>query len=475
MNTQVDPGTPAVNRSLVFALMLGLFVCGLDTSIVNIILPKLQQIFNVPSDKAMLIATVFMTMMAGFQLIAGRCADIFAPVPIFISGLVLFFVGSLGCALSQALDVMLVGRAVQGVGAAMLTASFGAIILSQVPRRKTGTVMGAVMMVMSTGIIIGPPLGGFLAEYVSWHWAFLINLPLTAASAALLIRALKRQNSGQGVEASPGSHLQQIDLRGAFFSFVILTTLPILFAVGPKKGLTSAPFLGLLLLFLVSIPLFIWTERKSDRPLLDLIVFRLPLLNWALVMKILSIIVLNGVLLVFPFFITGRSGQSVSQAGFYLLIPAMGMSIVTPIAGKMTDRFTPLPVIATSSLMLLPLLAGFLFLGQHPAMMHMVIILAGFGAALGGLMVATSVLILTQASPGKEGIFSALNSLLVPVGGAMGVALFSSLYGRGAAAAGNGLSSHGGFTLAMQGGIVCVLFLVGSVILGYRSVGAGDK
>lgn len=456
-----------LNYSLIFALMLGLFVSGLDASVVNVMLPKMQQVFSAPLPHTMLIATAYLTLMASFQLISGRFADIFNSLFVFVCGLVLFFIGSLACALSQSIEQIILGRGVQGVGAAVLAASFGAIILTHVPKEKTGSVLGSVMMVMSLGMIVGPPLGGFFAEHLSWHWAFLINLPLTAISAFILLKFINSNRSKKYTFRDFKIAISNMDTKGAIFSVIALVTLPTMLSVGPEKGWGSPLFVGTAALFLVSCVLFFWTEVRVDKPLIQLKIFRSLRLNLVLFMKAMIFMIMNGVMLVFPFFITGSSSMNVAQAGLFLLISAVAMAITTPIAGRMTDRFDGVNLIICAGTVLLLVTIGAFFIGQTPSRIVMGCVLAGFGSAISILMVASSLLILKQAPSGQEGIFSALNSLVVPIAGSVGLAIFSGLYTYGEKNAISELAAYSGFTISMQAVLVCVVLLL-SIALTYK-------
>ncbi|MCP3890852.1 MAG: MFS transporter, partial [Desulfobulbaceae bacterium] len=350
------------------------------------------------------------------------------------------------------------GRGIQGVGAAMLAASFGAIILTYVPREKTGSVIGAVMMVMSLGILIGPPLGGFLAEHVSWHWVFLINLPITAISIGIICKYLvnnREEYSRDNLQEA----LKSLDIKGAVFSIIMLIALPAIFTLGSDKGWDSQYFLGTVIIFLVSGSLFAWTENSVANPLIQLSIFKNAGLVLILFIKGLVFIVMNGVMLVFPFFITGSSDMTIAQAGMFLLISAVAMAVTTPIAGKMTDRFQEIHLVLIAAFVLFLVIIGAFCIGAVPSKIIMGVVLAGFGGAMAVLMVATSVLILKQAPAGQEGIFSALNSLVLPVAGSVGVALFASIYAHGESVGSKGQEAYSGFILSMQSILVCILLL----------------
>lgn len=454
-----------LNYSLIFALMLGLFVSGLDASVVNIMLPKLQKVFSAPLSQTTLIATIYLTFMSAFQLISGRCADIFSSLFVFVCGLVLFFIGSLICALSGVIEQILIGRGIQGVGGAVLAASFGAIILTHVPREKIGSVLGSVMMVMSLGLIAGPPLGGLLAEHFSWHWAFIINLPLTAISALILLQFIKSSRSPKYTFKDLKMAIGNMDTKGAIFSVVALIALPTMFTVGAEKGWTSPSFIGTAAMFVMGGALFLRIELRVENPLIQLRIFRSLRLNLVLLIKSLTFMILNGVMLVFPFFITGSSSMNVSQAGLFLLISAVAMALTTPIAGRMTDRLEEIDLIICAAIALILVTIGAFYIGKTPSTIVMSCVLAGFGAALSILMVACSMLILKQAPSGQEGIFSALNSLIVPVAGSVGLAIFSAFYTYGENIAAPGLRAYSGFTISMQAVLICVILLLGVAVV----------
>ncbi|NCC25654.1 MAG: MFS transporter [Deltaproteobacteria bacterium] len=204
-------------RLLTASMALALFVMGLDAGVVNVILPELQSVFETTVSRAMMLATVYMTVMAAFQLTFGRLADLIDPVAVFLGGVACFFLGSLGCVVSESITHLLIGRGIQGLGGAMLGASFGAIVLRMMPREKTGGIIGLMTMVMSLGSIVGPPLGGFLAQHLSWHWVFAINLPICLLAALPLVLIL-RTKGGKGDR--PAVSFRSLNPIGAVLSMV---------------------------------------------------------------------------------------------------------------------------------------------------------------------------------------------------------------------------------------------------------------
>jgi len=201
-------------------------------------LPTLQTSFEVTASQSMMLATIYLTMIASLQLLFGRSADIFDASKVFLSGIVLFLAGSVGCALSHAFAHILLGRFVQGIGGAMLAASFGAMILTSVPREKIGSTIGLIFMVGSCGTIIGPPLGGYLAEAWSWHWAFIVNVPLCLIVIAVLSIHIKRIPAK--TQENFREKLRQLDLKGGCLSILMFSSLPLALSAIADAGWRSS-------------------------------------------------------------------------------------------------------------------------------------------------------------------------------------------------------------------------------------------
>ena len=408
-------------KRLQLSLALCLFMVGLDGGVVNVILPRLQELFGVSMAQSTLLATVYIAILAAFQLFFGRLADLFGAARVYFVGIVIFGLGSLGCAMSASLPLMLAARAFQGLGGAMLSASFGAVILQNFPKEQRGRVIGTAMLFISLGALVGPPVGGMLATHASWHWAFLINLPgcLLAAWAMSPAVATKATSPWRG----------RLDLPGSVLSAIVLLTLP----AGLHNLSLSAEQRGSALMLLglgvLSSLLFVWVEARASEPLVEVSLFRDRSLLALFALKVVLFGALNGVSLIFPFFIASRPGLGVSQAGWLMLFSAVAMAVMTPLTGRQVDRRGPYLVLMCSGVAIATAAAASLTMGAVPPSWALALSLAGLGASFAVGMVGSSVAILEGARPGQEGIFSALNSVVSPIGGALGLSIFSLVYG----------------------------------------------
>lgn len=418
-----------MDRRITLTIVLAIFVTGLDSSIVNIMLPKLQEVFQTTVAQVALVGTVYVAMMAGFQLFFGRCADVFSPLRVFMLGLILFFFGSLGCALSQTISHLLLGRAVQGLGAATLAASFGAVILVSVPKDQTGRMVGMAMTVMTLGTLVGPPLGGYLAEYRSWHWAFLINLPLCLLAAILLGLVLREQKGPQS------GTWREIDLVGVIISAAAFLLLPGGLHLAADLGWTHPLVWGMLLGSGLAFWLLAQSPRRTPTPLLNFAALRGLVPGSLLLLKAFLFVVLNGVMLVFPFFITSRENMHTGDAGWLIGACALAMALSTPFLGRLVDSTGGTSLLLGGSVGLSLVSAAGFTLPDEPSRLVLGVILACYGLSFSAVLVSSTTLFLNLAPSGQAGVFSALNSLASPVGAALGFSVFSLLYAQGLARA----------------------------------------
>ncbi|HJJ35800.1 MAG TPA: MFS transporter, partial [Methanocorpusculum sp.] len=164
---------------LLLIAAFAIFVDGLDSSIVNVALPVIAADFNIDISNGSWIVMAYGLFLAGFILAFGRVADNGRIRQIFMLGFAIFALGSLLCVLSPSLEIMIAARAVQGVGASMIAAVAPLIITRFLPETKRGLGMGVIATTGGVALVCGPTIGGLITSYISWHWIFIINIPIT--------------------------------------------------------------------------------------------------------------------------------------------------------------------------------------------------------------------------------------------------------------------------------------------------------
>ena len=173
-------------------LALAMFLDGLDGTIVNVALPTIARSFGIGTSAASWICTVYFLVMSGLILVFGKVCDKGAVKKVMVIGLLLFSVSSLACGLSGGFSELLVFRCIQGVGASMIASSCMLATVSFLPAEKVTFGLSVSLLGWSLGAAAGPALGGVLSELVSWHWIFLINVPIGVFAAAVCMRAFPK-------------------------------------------------------------------------------------------------------------------------------------------------------------------------------------------------------------------------------------------------------------------------------------------
>ncbi|TFZ07176.1 DHA2 family efflux MFS transporter permease subunit [Ramlibacter henchirensis] len=262
-------GSDAARRKRWWALLvlcLGVLMIVLDTTIVNVALPSIRTDLGFTETSLVWVVNAYMLTFGGFLLLGGRLGDLYGHRKVFLAGIALFTLASLGCGLAGSQTMLIAARAVQGLGGAVVSAVALSLIMNLFTEPgDRAKAMGVYGFVCAGGGSIGVLLGGLLTSVLSWHWIFLVNLPIGIAVAALCMALIA---PGRGHAA------QRLDWAGA--TTVTLALMLAVYAVvnANEAGWTSMQTLGLLAAAAVLLGLFIAIEATVDAPLMPLALFR---------------------------------------------------------------------------------------------------------------------------------------------------------------------------------------------------------
>ncbi len=425
MDESSASSTDETNRRRWLALMtlcLGVLMIVLDTTIVNVALPSIRTSLGFTETSLVWVVNAYLLTFAGFLLLGGRLGDLYGQRRLFLLGIVVFTLASLGCGLAQSQTWLIVARAVQGLGGAVVSAISLSLIIGLFPEPDgRAKAMGVYGFVCSAGGSIGVLLGGVLTSALDWHWIFLVNLPI-GVLVLVLCQFLLPKSTAPGA----GQHL---DVLGA-----ILVTSSLMLAVyaivnGNETGWLSAQTLTELTGALVLLGLFIAAESRAHTPLMPLGLFRLRNLATANIVGVLW----AGAMFAW-FFISALYMQlvleySALQVGLAFL-PAnlimgalsLGISawVVTrygikrPLAGGLACASLGLALFAVAP-------ADGHFLGDVlPAMLLLGL---GAGIALNPVLLAA----MNDVAPEDAGLASGVINTSFMMGGALGLAVLASL------------------------------------------------
>ncbi len=272
--------TPRQRWLALYVLCTGVLMIVLDTTVVTVALPSIQSDLGFTETTLVWVLNAYMLTYGGFLLLGGRLGDLYGNRRWLLIGLVVFTVASLACGIAQSQWLLVVARAVQGLGGAVVTAVALALIMNLFPDNSDrAKAMGIYGFVCAAGGTIGEVLGGMLTQWLNWHWIFLINLPIGIAVYAYCLKLLPR-------DVAPVVR-QRLDVAGA-----VTVTLGLIFAVyaiieGNAAGWGSLQTVGLLTASAVLLVAFLILEAKVRDPLMPLHLFKLRNLATANVVAVL--------------------------------------------------------------------------------------------------------------------------------------------------------------------------------------------
>ena len=436
-----------------YVLCAGVLMIVLDTTIVNVALPSIREDLGFSPTSLVWVVNAYMLTFGGFLLLGGRLGDLFGHRRLFLAGIALFTLASLGCGLAGSQAALIGARAAQGLGGAVVSAVTLSLIMNLFTAEgERAKAMGVYGFVCAAGGSVGVLLGGLLTSALDWHWIFLVNLPIGVAVYALCRRLLPASDASRGK--------RRLDVAGA----VAVTGAAMLavYAIvdGNEAGFTSAQTIGLLGASSLLVALFLAWEAQARSPLVPLRLFRSRNLVTANVVGVLWAAAMFAWFFISALYLQRVAGYDALGVGLAFLPANLAMAACSlGLSAKLVVRFgnrRPLVaglVIAAAGLVLFaraPLDARFAF-DVLPAML-----LLGFGAgiAFNPLLLAA----MSDVAPSESGLASGAVNTSFMLGGALGLAILASF---AAARTGGALARGIGEAAALNAGYH-VAFAIGA-------------
>jgi EmrB/QacA subfamily drug resistance transporter len=414
---------------LIISISLAIFMSALDGTIVNIALPTISESFGVSSSAVSWVATAYLLVMAGCVLIFGKVSDVIGFKKVFLSGFVIFTLGSFACGfLPEFLHsfLSLVGsRAFQGIGGAMITAIAPAMVTAYIPMERRGKAMGIIMTVAALGMAIGPTIGGVLTQFLSWHWIFFINVPVGIVAVLLGTKVIPASGAGQ-IGAG-------FDRPGAVLIFSGLASLLFFVSEGDTLGWTSPPIYGSCALAVLLLGCFVWHEQKTADPLLELRLFKdRDFLVTNLIMS-LVFFSFSGINYLMPFYLKYVQGYDTSTSGLILTVLSFAMMGGGILAGILFNRTGGRVLCIAAGIILT---AGYfmmtlLHVNTTTGFVILCLLVIGFG--LGLMVTPASNMIMNSVGKRYQGMVSSLTSLERFAPMTIGIAVFNLIFVQGMA------------------------------------------
>jgi EmrB/QacA subfamily drug resistance transporter len=444
-------------------LCLGELMIVLDTTIVNVALPSIRQDLGFSETSLVWVVNAYMLTFGGFLLLGGRLGDLYGHRKLFLLGLILFTGASLACGLANTPLILIVARAIQGLGGAVVSAVALSLIMNIFSEPEDrAKAMGVYGFVCAGGGSIGVLLGGLLTNALSWNWIFLVNLPI---GLAVYLLCLKLIPAGKG-----HAHGEQLDVAGAITITVSLMLAVYAIVNGNEAGWTSVETLGLLAAAIALLAIFIAIEARISTPLMPLGLFRLRNIYTANIVAVLwaaamfawffiSALYMQLVLEYTPFQVgLAFLPANLIMAAFSLGISAqlvMRFGLRLPMAGGLLLGAVGLGLFA-----LAPVNGNFMW----DVLPGMVLLGLGAGIAFNPMLLAA----MSDVEPADSGLASGIVNTAFMMGGALGLAVLASLAAHHTGyllASGDTpvVALNGGYRIAFAFG---AMFAVAAAVLG---------
>jgi EmrB/QacA subfamily drug resistance transporter len=398
------------------------FMTVLDVAIVNVAIPSIQIDLHIQEKTVQWVITAYAITFGGFLLLGGRMADLLGRRLIFLVGLIIFTSASFVCGLANSAGVLIGARAVQGLGAAIISPAALSIVTTTfkegAERNKALGIWGALG---GSGAAAGVLFGGILVKYLGWEWIFWINIPVGVLVLFLALRFVPES------KADLGHH--RFDAAGAITITSSLAIFVYAISKAPDDGWTSARTILLLVASVVLFGISLLIESRSSAPLVPLSIFRIRSLLGANVVGLFLGAVIFANFFVLTLYVQQVLGWSALQTGVAFLATAGTVVIWAGVAQALATRYGPMPVIVIGMLILA---VSLLWYTQIPVDGHfwpdLLPAYLTFAVGLAFGFVPVTIAALAQISAQEAGLASGLINTSQQIGGAIGVALASTIF-----------------------------------------------
>jgi len=405
---------------VLLAIGVGNLMGSIDSSVINIILPTVHRDFNCSVAIVEWVITIYLLVVCGLLLTVGRLGDMRGHKRIYILGFAIFTVSSALCGLAWGVVPLIVARGIQAVGAAILFACAPAILTANFPANQRGQALGLQAIMVYSGMLAGPILGGWLTDHFSWRAVFYINIPIGLLASAMCIKFI------------PGDQIkgrkETFDFAGAALFMAVFAMLLLGLNQGYDRGWTSLPILGLLIGAVLLLGLFVLLESRLTHPLLDLTLFRKKQFSMSVASSVLNYIVIFILLFLMPFYLIQGRGLSPGQAGLWMSIQPAFMTISAPISGFLSDRVGTRGPAAIGMAILSAGLLMLAIIRPEASLLHLGVALGISGVGTGIFVAPNNSALMGAAPKHRQGMAAGVLATARYVGMILGIGIAGAIF-----------------------------------------------
>lgn len=398
--------------------LIGGFMSILDSSIVNVAIPTMMNVFNCSASQIEWIVTVYMLALGVVIPFSGWAGDKFGYKKLYIFALSMFTFGSLLCNISWSVNTLIAARVIQALGGGLLMPAMMTMVKKIVPEGSFGTAMGVVGVALLIAPALGPTIGGYLVEYVGWKWIFTINIPIGIIGIILSILFLPKFETLK---------VDKLDIGGAITAVIMLFSLLLTLSKGRDWGWTSKTTIILLLISLLAFAIFLVFELRLKNPLINLRVFKHRNFTAANLTTFVTTVGLFSGIFFVPLFLQNIKGMGALDTGLIMLPGALVSGLLMPLIGKLYDKTgaKPLALVGIISLTYTTYLLHNIDVNTSNSTIVYWMILRGVSMAFAA--VSAQAASLDSVTNAEVGGASAISNIVSRVSGSLGIAALTSI------------------------------------------------
>jgi EmrB/QacA subfamily drug resistance transporter len=438
---------------ILIAVSLATFMTYLDNNVINVAMPAIQRDLHLSTAGLEWVVSGYILVFASLLLAGGRLGDVFGRRRLFLLGLGVFTFASLAAGLAGNADILIASRAVQGLGAALVTPTTLALISSNYPDpRERTTAVGVWSAVGALALAVGPLLGGVISQHASWGWIFFINVPFGIATMALAAWAVPADE--------PAEKRSGMDLPGLVLSAGGLFALTYALIEGHGKGWTSTVILGSFAISAVALLAFVAVELRTAEPMVDVALFRERVFTGGIVAVLMWGFGLFGIYFFTSLYLQNALGFSATEAGAAFVPMALLMAVGAIVSERVAHAIGAHRSVGLAMALMAAGIGSMSLLGAHASYLALMPSFALIGIG-GGLSVPLTAMVLGAMPTDQAGVASGIFNAAREVAGLLGITVIGAvLTARQSAALRTGSTPVDAFLTGYRSGLVVAALLV---------------
>lgn len=406
---------------ILISLLIGAFFSLLNETLLNVAFPQLTMELNVSASTIQWLATGYMLVVAILIPASALLVQWFTTRQLFLGAMMLFTLGTLVCAIAPGFSILLIGRLFQAAGTGLMMPVLMNTILFLYPPEKRGAAMGSIGLVMMFAPAIGPTLSGIILESLDWRWLFYIVLPFAIFSIIFAFIYLKNVSEPTKPKVDMLSIiLSTIGFGGIVYGFS-----------SSGEGWDNLRVYGMIIMGLVALILFVVRQLKLKEPLLDLRAFTYPMFSLTTIILIIMMMTMFSTMSLLPFLFQGALGLTVYATGLIMLPGSLLNGLLSPVTGKLFDRFGPRALIIPGTVILAVVMWFFTQVTADTSKMTFITLHVSMMVSISMIMMPAQTNGLNQLPRRFYPHGTAILNTLSQVAGAIGVAFFISIMTSG--------------------------------------------